>query len=234
MPSNAVVLAPLVAGFIFLRFFSITRYVAQGWDGTRLVLWTALTGVVLFLFSRLLILHPLLRFDFGRQLSSEILEIFPGEYVGSLAGALLLGLVLPFILNIFITPERAVRWTRHQGDLLHALLTDEVGSGRPIAFTLNDNKVYIGLVLSRPTLHPKEKFFKILPTLSGFRDKRRMLHITTNYADLLEALERGDEVLADYQRKDLQVILPLEAVCSARLFDARILKELFESNKTQA
>ena len=97
MPSNAVIFAPLVAGFLFLRFFNLTRYASQTWDGTRLVFWTGVTGVALFVLSRLVILHFLLRTQFGKELSFALLELFPGEYVGSLAGSLLFGIDATFV-----------------------------------------------------------------------------------------------------------------------------------------
>lgn len=227
MPSNAVIFAPLVAGFLFLRFFNLTRYVSQTWDGTRLVFWTGVAGVSLFVLSRLIILHLMTGTPLGDWLHRLLLELFPGEYVGSLAGSLLLGLTLPFIGNAIVRRDRAVRWTRYQGDLFRAMLTEEVGSGRPIAVTLSDSKVYVGLVLSRPSLNPREKYFRLLPTLTGYRDQARELHLTTNYAQMIAAIGRN-EVLAAYSAEELQVLLPLDQIVSARLFDEDVYRELFE------
>ena len=107
------------------------------------------------------------------------------------------------------------------------MLTEEVGTGRPIAVTLSDSKVYVGLVLSRPSLNPHEKYFRLLPTLSGYRDETRDLHLTTNYARLLEAIEREDDILAGYRAEELQILLPLDQVASARLFDEDVFREVF-------
>ena len=217
---------------MFLLLFNLARYISQTWDGTRLVFWTGVTGVTLFLFSRWIVLHLMLGTQFGNRLSAALLELFPGEYVGSLAGSLVPGLMLPFVGNVFVRRDRAVHLTRHQGDLLRAMLTEEVGSGRPIAITLSDSKVYIGLVLSRPSLNPREKYFRLLPTVSGYRDETRELNVTTNYTPMLEAIGRRDEALAGYRVEELQILLPLDQVVSARLFDERVYNEIFRQTAT--
>lgn len=88
-----------------------------------------------------------------------------------------------------------------------------------ICVTLDDRKVYVGLMIQSPRLTPGQGFFMLLPRASGYREEKTLgVVLTTDYAPLLrELVSIGAH---GYLRpEDLQVLLPLNRVVSARVFD---------------
>lgn len=257
MPSNLSLFVILVAGFVFLSWFTPTYYISATWDGPRLILWSGLCGGILFLLARLCILKIQGWGVSPARLSENPLEdelvgtmgiILPqdGGFVGSLMATVVLATLLPLLLNIAykgLVPGRREAefavWRARKGidDQLLLMLVNEVGTGRPIAFTMADSKVYVGFVLSHPGLMRarragEKRFFSILPTQSGYRDREtRQLRLTTNYAPLLKAMLEGQ--ITDYGLDDLRVLLPIDDVCSARIFDEEIYSKLFHQELPQ-
>lgn len=228
MPSNAGIFVALAAGFLFLTLFNVTRYTSQTWEGTRLVFTAGSAAILLVGASRLIVVHVLRGSVLGEALRTGLGELIDGPYAGTLIGSLLLGLILPIILNLFYTDAKAVRITSKSGDRLHWLLTEQVGPDRrPIAVTLSDHKVYIGFVLTRPNLHPREKYFQLLPTLSGYRDEARRLHLTTNYQPFYERLLKKPQRAKRYKLQDFQILIPFESILCATVFDAELFREAF-------
>ena len=56
-----------------------------------------------------------------------------------------------------------VRWRR--------LLHEAEQQDRPISITLENRKWYVGYVAESPNLSPEEIYFRLLPVISGYRDK---------------------------------------------------------------
>ncbi|MGH7587742.1 MAG: hypothetical protein ACRELU_04015 [Gemmatimonadota bacterium] len=254
MPSNLSLFIILVAGFVFLSWFTLTYYISATWDGPRLVLWSGLCGGLLFFLSRLIILGiqgwgfapaRLWSSGFEHELVKTVGVILPeaGPFVGSLGGTVALALLLPLLLNLayrIAVPGRREAefavWRARKSidDELLLLLVNQIGTGRAIAFSMADSKVYVGFVLAHPGLKRpgrsgEKRFFSILPILSGYRDREtRQLRLTTNYASLLRAISEGqDPIISGYSLSDLRVLLPIDEVQSARMFDEEIFRRLF-------
>jgi hypothetical protein len=115
--------------------------------------------------------------------------------------------------------------------LLRGLLIDAVRNRQTLALVTRDNKVYVGFVISSPTLSPAEEYFKFLPTLSGYRDPEdRRFNFTTPY-EIVARLLAGDGPVANYTEDDLEefeVVLPYKEVLSARIFDEAVYQAYFQ------
>ncbi len=210
MPGNLSLFLLLISGFLFLSLLNVTRYIARGWSGPRLVFWAGTAAVCLALLARLLVV--LIRDTrLGEALKIHILSEIPtGAYAGTLLASLILGVALPLALNLFIKGEEAVRITRSTWGSLQRLLAEHVGTGEPLYFTFSDRSVYVGFILSTPLPDPREEFFSLLPTLGGYIDeKTNSVVIVSNYAPLLQTLDAVDH---------LQILLPYKEVTSARVF----------------
>ncbi len=56
-----------------------------------------------------------------------------------------------------------------------------------LCFTLNNKKVYVGLIITNPfSTYEENKSFQILPLLSGFRDNAGLVNFTTNYSSIYD------------------------------------------------
>ncbi|MDQ5870765.1 MAG: hypothetical protein M3547_00980 [Acidobacteriota bacterium] len=220
MPSSTLIFVPLLAGFIFLRLFNITRYVSRMWEGPRLVFATGVFGLVFIGLSRFAVtaLRPTAAGEYLRDL---VKSAFPDEYSGTLFGCVGLAVAFALLLNGVFPKNEAVLWTTGFGDRLHAFLTTEMARGEEanaIALNLADSKVYVGFVLEPPSLDPKDKDVAMLPTLSGYRDASRVLRVTINYESVLRTTGLRPE--------DLRVVIPLDQIVSAHPFDPNIYRKI--------
>lgn len=290
MPSNVSLFLVLVAGFLFSRSFRLTRLASLSWDGPRLVFWAGVSGSILFTMARLVVVYLegwrprpwslLIEPTTSLKHAVSILLPLKAGYSGTLIGTLVLALTIPVVLNLLIRTRTAAWITaRVHLDGIPLLIAEELGTGNPVAITMDDSKVYVGFVVShslhkRPLQGQSTQYMGILPTLSGYRtvDTRELL-VTTNYGRLVERVrtpsrqlevakdvvlrmrpevgERGitnDDVESfakesaqnlalieeaietelPYTEEELQVILPMHRVLSARRFDADVYTELFE------
>lgn len=232
MPTNLAIFLAFVGGFCFLRILNLTRYVSQTWEGPRLIFWTGTASAALLLASRkiVLLLEPT---RFGPPLRNFIKQLAPWDFSGTIGGGVLLGLCLPIAIN-YLFPKNLSGWlaSRSGGSRLHHLLYDLVGTGKAICVTLSDRKVYVGLVVRAPRLHPQEQYFELLPIRSGYRDKDTgAMRLSLNYSPLLQALRDGDPRLAHHSQDDFLILIPFKDVASARVFDPEIFSgTLFEAS----
>lgn len=97
-----------------------------------------------------------------------------------------------------LDPERFVyrfrRWRKLEAEE-YFFSCFEAGAPRPVMVTLNDKKVYVGLVSQLPpVVDSKFLFLRILPFWSGYRDSEdRRVHRTTDYeAAVLNQADRND------------------------------------------
>ena len=175
MPTNLLLL-PLLGGYWFLHNLYYTKFRSQRLDGYRLLLESALAGVASMAFGRLLVL--LLRnFGWFNSFWADYAPDIP--YLETACVSLILGVVSPHVLNFFLgvtgllTKEEArLRAIRNHGNHLLQLLHTAYAEGRTVSLTLDNRKVYIGLVANAPNLEPHETFLTITPLLSGYRNER--------------------------------------------------------------
>lgn len=234
MPTNLAIFLVFVSGFCFLRLLNVTRYASQTWEGPRLIFWTGTVSAGLLLLSRKLVLL-LVSTPVGASLRESLKELAPWDFSGTIGGSIALGVGLPLVVNL-VLPGRLAGWlaSRSGGSRLHHLLYDLVGSGKAICVTLSDRKVYVGLVVQAPRLHPQEEYFELLPLRSGFRDKETgELRLLLDYSPLLHALRDGDPRLRRHGQDDFLILLPFKEVVSARAFDPDIYAGTFFRPSTE-
>lgn len=245
MPANLLIL-PLLAGFCFVHFSHRFRYRAQRLDGYRLLLESALAGAVLFLLARLAAL--LLGDWLGPAWLGLWQRIAPVDYLGTGLLSLTLGLLLPLIDNVRpsgtvwrqlssrpvwrrwpLTPgafsehhakkARDAEIVRH-GTALVRLLHEAEKDQALVSITLDSRKWYVGYVAEAISLDPQEQYFRLLPILSGHRDKDTLQAVPTTYYWPL------------YRRPDVEprtfvVTLPLKDVKVANRFDEALYEAHF-------
>lgn len=97
-----------------------------------------------------------------------------------------------------------------RADALTRLLHVAERKRRLVSVTLDSRKRYVGFVAETPNLNPEEKYFRILPILSGFRDKDTLETVRTVFYD---------EVTQAANSSDFVITLPIADVKTANLFD---------------
>jgi hypothetical protein len=112
----------------------------------------------------------------------------------------------------------ALNWaTEKQKNELLRLLNQVARRGQMVAVTLRNRKVYIGYVLTTPSLNPSDIFVRIYPVRSGHRDKTTLcFEMTTNYVPVQS---RQGELLF--------VVIPLGDIEVVNPFDSEVYSEHF-------
>jgi hypothetical protein len=170
MPYNLLLL-PLLGGFLFIHLTHYFRFAAQRADGYRLLFQAAIAGVGLSIAGRLteLLIHltpP------GRWLEQYWQVFSPFPYSATSAISLLLGPFFALVVNLFVSKDHAKNVEiRSRGNLMLRLLDEAATQNRLISLTLDSRKWYVGWVVESPNLDPREQYFRLLPFISGYRDK---------------------------------------------------------------
>ena len=208
-------LIPALSGYWFLTQWHFTRYIILRQSGYHIVFQAALIGLALFIISRFFVffLHPLVP-HVGEFWQSFI----PVEYSGTLAGSVLLGFVLPYLLNLFCDAQKgALRAAEDNGDLLELLIKESYEREIPVELSLRSRKSYIGFALRhKPTVEDSD--IALILIASGYRSKDTYeLKVTTNYAPAISEYVNSSE-LSDQDIKDFRIVIPRAEIMSARLF----------------
>ena len=210
-------LVPILGGYWFLTHRYITRSDALRDSGYHLFFRSAIVGVALVAAAHLLILAVDARFP---ETSALWKPYLPSEYRGAAIPSVVLGFVLPFVLNCFYSRERAERRTADaRGDLVELLIAESLDHGKLIEISLRSGKSYIGFALGSNIARQRESDVAIIPMASGYRNKdTQELTITTDYSPVMEELLEGGPGTFDLVNEDFRVVIPRTEIISARLF----------------
>ena len=140
-------------------------------------------------------------------------------------------MLTPYLLNVLVGKAgkltlQAKAIDRHGNDLLRLLHTASLEE-KPVSVSLENGKVYIGVVAAAPSLAPQDTYLSITPFYSGYRDREtNELILTVDY-------------LAVYEKKnldayDFRVVLPMANIRVASFFDQSIYPSfIVESDQPQ-
>lgn len=94
------------------------------------------------------------------------------------------------------------------GNELEHLMESSLKHSYLLEFTLENDKVYIGLVKELP-IPRVTTYIRIIPFFSGYRDHAKRLHFTTNYLPVYsEYIEKGGAT--DVGELNVDLIIALE------------------------
>jgi hypothetical protein len=219
MPYNLLLL-PLIGGFLFIHLTHYFRFAAQRADGYRLLFQAAISGVGLSIAGRLAeLLVDLTPLGAALQHYWNIFSPFPSSETSAIS--LLMGPVFALTVNMFIGIEKARDMEiQSHGNLFMQLMHRAEKESRMISLTLDSRKWYVGWVAESPNLNPTEQYFKLLPFISGYRDKDALETRRTVYYEA---------VLADttLDQSEFVITLPLKDVKIAGFFNDEVYDEYF-------
>ncbi|TAK86968.1 MAG: hypothetical protein EPO20_05810 [Betaproteobacteria bacterium] len=231
-----LLLLPLVGGYLFSGSCNLTRYLASREQGHRLYFRAALWGFVLFVLA--LVLRQWLKAEFETYRAVEakfhglIGPYFKDPDKGysfdltvAAVGALLLSVPVSKLWNLFYWRGTALAKAISH-DYFEQLLNEAVARTIPIAVSMKGRKVYVGFVTQTFDPSHDRKWIKILPLVSGYRDNDTMrIVFVTNYRDAYGTIDPANRAaplaapLGHLAPKDFGIVLPVDEIQSANLFD---------------
>ena len=228
MPFNLLLL-PLIGGYYFFKEWDKTAFEAKRVDKERLLLQSAFYGILLLAVS--FFASSLIPYS---SILAGIREWWayhtpPIAYSGISAFSLALGYYAPKVFNLFTKGDFRKVYEgvlEKYGSQLEQMLYSSLVDNKRVMVTLKNGKVYIGRVTI--SLRPQEdKDFILFPSLSGYRDEKQRLVITTNYDDTYTKIvdDNPDGYLDIIE--DFGMVIPISEVVSASLYREEIHTKYF-------
>ena len=252
MPSNLLLLLPLLGGYLFIHFCFRFYFRAQALDGHRLIFEAAVAGFALFLPCRILVFFLFTRTLGLRDVWYELAGHVP--FLSTLVLTLLSGPIAAFLWNLWegtlawprdrddespdlraflaVGRERALSWAvRRWGNSLQVLLHEAakraIREYQLVCLTMKDRKAFVGWVTKSPNLRANDTYVSLVPLMSGYRDKDT-LDLTFN---VFYPTERYFDESSGVIAADFVVALPVAEITSARLFDLELYSEVFAAGE---
>lgn len=229
--ATALLLFVLPGAFIFLYRCHYTSYLASRTEGRQLLFRVGAAAACLVILSHLLLLiggsvvpGKVLIADAWRAVSSPFGVPLLRVYVA----AFVLGPVAAFVVNLVHDADAAsTRAIERYGTEKERLLFGAMEDGSLVSVTMESRKVYIGWPAYSPDLRHETNDFRLLPALSGYRKEDDLsLEFTTQYLDAYDQIEAG--TIQSVEAEDFEVVLPLEKVISANLFELELDQDVFQ------
>lgn len=230
MPSNLLILLPLLSGFLFIHLCYRTRYRAQTLEGHRLIFQASIWGVLFVLPAHWLGTQCDLLLAFEGWLTNTSQAQAPaGAFVGTLIIAPMAAWIYNGYLAAWLWREgghdpkltdfwgRARRWAfelalLETDDRMLQLLHRAATTRTPVCLSMKSRRAYVGLVRMTTDLRPKGTTIEILPLKSGHRDSATLqLKFDTSYP----VEKYGKEIPTE----SFALVLPLNEVASVRFHD---------------
>lgn len=214
-----LLLLPVLGGYLFLTGAYFKRYDTIRDSGYRLFFRSAAAGLVLAMAAHFLLVFLDRWFPSIRECWKPHL---PSEYDDTAILSLVLGFMLPFLINLFHDREKMVkRAAEKKGSFIELLISDSRTRRKPIEVSLRNGKFYIGFVNSfsveSGVIRRDESDVALIPILSGYRDNdTKELRITTDYAPVIQEWLRENQ--SGSSGRDFRVVLPISEIISARIF----------------
>ncbi|MHC5309645.1 hypothetical protein ACYSNM_06180 [Myroides sp. LJL116] len=248
MPRLDLIILPLLAGYIFLFTFNLTKFYNIRVDRQRLIFNSLICTVFLSFFSFLFDFY-ILKSETFFGLPNPLLQCrtYLSKLIDQIVGSqnltfgfkqsiliLLLSFPLAKILNLVFSRKFAFDYTiRKFGSQLDRLfwfsLMELRDEDKLLMITTKSNKVYIGYVnkISEPL---SESYIRIIPNFSGYRDKEKLtIDITTKYTDVIkDYLQKNKKKEIDDK---LGIIIPASEILIVSKFDAEIFGRFNNSNQ---
>jgi hypothetical protein len=248
MDLAAVFLLSLLGGYYLFYFWRLTGFETRRSEGHHLYFRAAAGGVLIFLIAFLIRLvlvaywdgfegfdtalveyiRPVLKADSPAGTALDVAnaeQTRRAQWVVTAGYSLLLGVLAAWVLNIFTS---TIKIQRASLGPLDRLLFDAQLVDLPVNLTLKSGKTYIGLVQSTPDPVSETPAVTLLPMLSGHRDERGRLAVTTDYQTLYQTLNSGRATqlgLPEDWFSHFKLVIPAESILTASLFDTVVYAE---------
>jgi len=229
MPFN-LLLFPIVGGYFIITRLEHFKYINQRLDRQMILFNSIIVGTALLIGSY--IICTSCSYVFPDQVhflkhNSPIKQ----EFFGTSLVSFLIALPITWIGNSIINEEAAIASAIDRiGSELEKLFKYSCFEQELVQITLKNDKVYVGWVevLPKPQVSP---YVTILPVLSGYRDEKKNLHITTSYLTVYADYIKQGQIKA-VEDLDIHLVVQVDEIITATRFDYEVF-EKFERAKIQ-
>jgi len=232
-----LILLPLIAGYIFLTNYVVTKYKIQRLDSYKLIFETAYYGFLLLGCSWIIVylLKSLeRRYTLIEDLISSWKSFVPFDYSGVLILTVIIASILGKLLNLRIrsNPWQLSEIMKAQGDIFENTLADAMLRNKLVSVTLRNHRVYIGFVTKAIETDKENKYIRILPLYSGYRVKDDLkMKIDKNYSHVYNKINDGS--LPDLDIDDFNIVIPVSEILTLNLFNIDAYNEFQKLEKDQ-
>jgi len=231
----SLILIPLLAGYAFSVSWAGSRYHIAREQGYHLYFRTAIYGVLLSLIAALIHLYLVSRYPEFLSGLKNILGGFTTQstdikgttvaLINIATITLTIGLTLGHLLNLLPFSRRLLLHIAVRNDDFERLVLRALRKLMPICVSMSNGKVYVGYVVSTIDPAVERTALRILPLLSGYRDKDNCsTHFNTSYHEIYEQINDDEnnyenKKLSHLQVSDFEKVLPFDEIQSSHLFD---------------
>ena len=214
-------LVPVLGGYLFLTGLNYTRYGVLRKSGYHLFFQSAIAGSVLVVIAR-----PMVVFLNGSlpQIGALWKSYVPFDYSGTVALSVLLGLMFPYVANLFYGKGKAERRAATEsGALIELVISESLDRQKPVELSLKNGKSYIGFALGRKIAAFGESDIALIPMRSGYRDKdTHDLVLTTDYISAIRKCLDEELIIPDLRYEDFRIVIPMSEIRSVRIFHPEV------------
>ncbi|MDX3773523.1 hypothetical protein QE250_05280 [Chromatiaceae bacterium AAb-1] len=155
--------------------------------------------------------------------------------IGTLLITLGIALFRKSYFKVFKSRRRKLMLKAAKSNAMELLLFESINNYRPLAFTMDSDKVYVGFVSDFDPIDGKIDFITILPLLSGYRDEQKSLKFTTNYYEhytnhLGDKAQSPDDPETWELMEKFQIMVPSTEIVTVSGFDIDAYKQFMASD----
>ena len=235
MPYNLLLL-PVIVGYFILIYSHFFRYNTQRLAQYRIIFESVSVALIILSFGFLA--RTIVEFFFPKltPLIINFLKIIPinkVDYLWTIVFSCLISLILVSLTNTYLLwkfkKSQLIGWAVDKnGDEIEKLFKQSVDEALFIQITLKNDKVYIGYSEIIP-IPQKTNYLTLTPILSGYRDDKKQLHITTDYFkvvdEFLEKLDNNEKKIS----LNTDVIIKQDEILTAGIYEQHIFDKFNES-----
>ncbi len=221
MPWNLFIF-PLAAGYLFLTRSYYFKFIQQRLDKQRLIFETILKGS--YIGALALIIRFIIEYAWP-ELIVKVYNQFPFKEHYTLTSIASIPIALLMIsLNLFLDKQKyVIQAISKVGNEFELKLKEAFINENLILISLKNNKFYIGWVIKLP-LPGISEYIRIIPAISGFRDKTLQLNFTTHYLSIYaDYVETGN--VSNINQLNTDLIIKMSEILSVSFFDLEMYEK---------
>lgn len=244
MPYNLLLL-PVIVGYFILIYSHYFKYNTQRLTQNRIIFESVAVALIILTFG--FIIRAFIEFIFPEFTpwlikTLKFIPIKKVDYFWTIIFSCFISLLLVSISNTYLLWKfekfQLIGWAVNKnGDEIEKLFKQSVDEALFIQVTLKNDKVYIGYSEIIP-IPQKTNYLTLTPILSGYRDDKKQLHITTDYFKVVDEFLQGLDNEETKVTLNTDVIIKQDEILTAGIYEQHIFdkfnKPQIESKKPKS
>jgi hypothetical protein len=228
MPYNLLLL-PVIVGYFILIYSHYFKYNTQRLSQNRIIFESVSVALIIITIGFIIRLFIEWLFPNATPNTITFLKIIPiqkVDYLWTVVFSCLASICLVVLSNLYFLwrfkKSQLIGWAVDKnGDELEKLFKKSVDDALLIQVTLKNDKVYIGYSEIIP-IPQKTNYLTLTPVLSGYRDDKKQLHITTEYFGIIDDFLKGLDNNEKSLTLNTDVIIKQDEILTAGIYEQEI------------